>query len=181
MNSIAHKHDMNHIGRDMWPDGTVPWDEARPPQKRPGSMMMTGELRNCGYCGSMHPADVAAAILAGAKGSWADRKYGWPHKAYFDKIPNPHAGLLEVRCGGTHKSDMTPVEHIETRYNEITGASYKHKTYTEHPRPAPATTYGKFYSVHLQDATPEERDIIEKHLGLKFTFQDGKVSWAPYA
>jgi hypothetical protein len=28
------------------------------------------------------------------------------------------------------------------------------------------------------DATPEDRDVIEKHLGLHFEFRnDGKVSW----
>lgn len=44
----------------------------------------------------------------------------------------------------------------------------------------PNTQYGqdKFYSVHLMDATPEEKEIIENHLGIKFTFlDDGRVSW----
>ena len=41
---------------------------------------------------------------------------------------------------------------------------------------------GKFYTVHLQDATAEDRETIEKHLGLRFTFPDDgrKVGWAPY-
>lgn len=116
--SIAHKHGMNLVGQGYWPDGLVPW-------KKRGD-----DRRHCEYCGSLHPADVAAAIRAGAKGEWADWKYGWPHKVY------------------------------------LSGE----------------TTSGKFYTVHLQDATSEDRETIEKHMGLRFTFYDdgGEVGWSPY-
>ncbi|MCY0854359.1 hypothetical protein [Cupriavidus sp. D39] len=47
-------------------------------------------------------------------------------------------------------------------------------------KPAAPTTYGKFYMVHLQDATPEDRATIEKHLGIAFEFTpEGSVSWRP--
>lgn len=179
--SIAHKHDMNHFGLMAFPDKLVPWSEPRPPQVDKGDD--TGRLRACGYCGSMHPADVAAAIRAGASGHWADRKYGWPHKAYFDGVPNPHAGMLEVRCSAHNWSERCPREVREPRYDEKTGERVADKvTYTEEPQPASEKTSGKFYTVHLMDATPEDRDIIEKHLGLSFTFSDdGKsVSWEKY-
>jgi hypothetical protein len=52
----------------------------------------------------------------------------------------------------------------------------------EPPTPAPTTTYGKFYTVHLKDATPEDRETIENHLGLRFDFrEDGGVAWKPVA
>lgn len=171
--SIAHKVGMNRFGQESHPDGLVPWRDATPPEIEGRSR--TGRLRSCAYCGSMHPTDVAAAIKAGAEGSWADKKYGWPHKAYFEKVPNPHAGLLEVRGSanyrpeGDHYADW--VSCIED------GKEYWH----EPPRPAGPTTNGKFYSVHLMDATPEERDLIESHLGLNFDFKaDGTVTWKPY-
>lgn len=111
----------------------------------------------------MHPADVASAIRAGAQGEWADRKYGWPHKAYFSGVPNPHAGLLEVRASANYKRD-----------GWIQCGDYWH----EPPTPAPALTNWKFYSVHLMDASPEDRELIESHLGLRFQFSDdGNVSW----
>lgn len=166
MDSVAHKHGMNHYGQHKWPSGEVPWRPESPPdQSKVG--MRTGELRGCSYCGSMHPEDVAAAIRAGAHGSWADRKYGWPHKAYFDGVPNPHAGLLEVRGSS----------NAPQRGWEPGGDGHWYAP----ARPASATTRGKFYSVHLLDASPEDRALIEGHLGLAFTFDaDGRVSWRPY-
>ena len=116
----------------------------------------------------MHPADVADvadAIRKGARGSWADRKYGWPHKAYFDNIPNPHAGMLEVRSSANFKAHEDWIQDGEDWH--------------EPPKPAPEKTYGKFYTVHLQDATPEDREIIEKHLGLRFTFSEKEIRWTP--
>ena len=116
--SIAHKHNMNSLGMQAHPDGLVPWRGEQP------------FFRKCGYCGSMHPEDTAAAIRAGLQGSWADLKYSWPHKAYF----------TDPESGGQHK----------------------------------------FYSVHLQDASPEDRETIEVHLGVRFEFIDDgqKVRWS---
>ena len=168
--SIAHRGGMNMIGQDLYPDGRVPWDEATPPDIEKEERYWTGRLRSCAYCGSMHPADVAAAIRAGAKGEWADMKYGWPHKSYFEGIPNPHAGLLEVRV-----STNFPPEG--DRYKDwIKAPDGQH--WHEPGRPAAVKTDGKFYSVHLMDATPEDRETIETHLGLHFEFtDDGKVTW----
>ncbi|MCA0214725.1 MAG: hypothetical protein LCH79_16300 [Proteobacteria bacterium] len=224
--SIAHRHDMNHFGTAKWPDRKVPWDPASPPDLKaayPESRTRTtGRLRSCGYCGSMHPADVAAAIRAGAKGDWADWKYGWPHKAYFDGIPNPHAGMLESRMSTSHATPIckysgkacehgeqsshrphqsctclapgfvgdAPTEgvtsggqrmvRVQIGFNRTTGAP---EFGWQHPgEPARATTYEKFYTVHLQDATPEDRALIEQHLGLAFEFSDdGRVAWKPCA
>jgi hypothetical protein len=156
------------------------WSAAKAPNPTVTSMDgNTGRLRSCGYCGSMHPEDVAAAIRAGASGHWADRKYGWPHKAYFDRVPNPHAGLLEVRSSSSHPQRGFDRKVSEPRYDQRTGERVAdYVTYTEQPKPASPTTDGKFYSVHLQDATPEDLALIEQHLGLHFEFlPDGGVKW----
>lgn len=177
--SIAHKD--NFQARHFHPDGLVPWRDAKAPDIAAGET--TGRLRGCGYRGSMHPADVAAAIKAGAQGHWADFKYGWPHKAYFDNVPNPHEGMLEVRSSSSEKSERFPHEIREPRYDERTGERVAdYVRYTEVPKPAGPTTYGKFYTVHLLDATPEDRAVIEAHLGLKFEFDDaGGVRWSKVA
>lgn len=176
--SIAHKGDFQ--AERFYPDGLAPWRDAQAPDIASGRT--TGRLRACQYCGSMHPSDVAAAIRSGAVGSFADRKYGWPHKAYFDKIPNPHAGLLESRCSVSHppqdEIDAGKWISIPDGFDSVTGAPLSR--WTEAGQPAPATTYGKFYTVHLQDASPEDRETIERHLGLSFTFEDGGVRWKPF-
>lgn len=195
--SVAHKGGMNHIGAGSYPDGPVPWHAAKAPDLECGHNMYTqGRLRSCGYCGSMHPADLAAAIRAGARVSWADWKYGWPHKAYVEGVPNPHAGM---RCSTTStgygskkgEQDARTKEHIAAvggewvqlrssmdREKKDEFASYPwHKVEAER-----ATTHGKFYTVHLQDASPEDRALIEAHLGLSFAFEEGgRVSWRPAA
>ncbi|MBB3258211.1 hypothetical protein F4827_003079 [Paraburkholderia bannensis] len=129
----------------------------------------------------MHPADVAAAIRAGATGSWADRKYGWPHKAYFEGIPNPHVGLREIRTSANFKPEGDGwVHRPEPRFDESTGARLPDRDRWVKYSIAGATTYDKFYSVHLQDASPEDRATIEQHLGLSFEFmEDGGVRWQP--
>lgn len=163
--SIAHSN-MNHVGEKLWPDNRVTWQEAAPPDlESRDPRRTTGRIRNCDYCGSMHPSDVVAAIKAGAKGSWADMKYGWPHKAYFNGIPNPHVGLLESRQGSNQKQCD---DWFQTS-NGLWNAPGK---------PAAATLMWKFYTVHLKDATPEEKVLIEEHLGIHFEFlEDDRVHW----
>lgn len=180
--SIAHRHDLNFIGQQHYPDGLVTWRGASPPNLTGmPDERQTGSLRACGYCGSMHPADVAEAIRAGAKGEWADLKYGWPHKAYFTGIPNPHAGMLESRdgrYGPLPEGEEQRFRQVQRGFNPQTGAP--EYMWREVGKPAGETTYGKFYSVHLQDATPEDRETIEQHLGVRFTFlEDGQsVRWS---
>lgn len=164
--SAAHRDEMNMMGARLYPDGLVPWDEAIPPDLESGDpKRTTGRPRSCAYCGSLHPSDVVAAIRVGARGSWADMKYGWPHKAYFEDVPNPHAGLLESRASANHKHASDWVQ--------LSDGSWR-----EPGSPARETFMGKFYTVHLLDATPEEKAAIEAHLGLHFDFtEDGQVSW----
>lgn len=52
---------------------------------------------------------------------------------------------------------------------------WPHKCYLENP-------WGKFYTKHLQDATAEEKDLIEQKLGLHIDFEQatGVVTWRRY-
>lgn len=178
--SIAHQHDMNRFGLEEWPDRRVPWHPAKAPDMSNADTCI-GNLRRCGYCGSMHPSDVADAIRKGAKFTWADFKYGWPHKAYGDGIPNPHAGLPESRAGTSRPpaDEVAAGKWIELptgRFDPNTGKPTT--TWREAPRPAASRTWGKFYSVHLQDAAQEDRKLIEEHLCVAFDFTpDGRVAW----
>jgi hypothetical protein len=144
----------------MYPDGKVAFKDPIPPQP---NKLGGGTLRHCEHCGSMHPADVVAAIKAGARGEIADMKYGWPHKVYFHDVPNPHKGLPASRSGASQPQEG----YIKAG----------ERNYLAPPQPEPATTWGKFYTIHLQDATDDEREVIENYLNLRFTFKDGGVSW----
>ncbi len=179
-NSIAHRGDLGLFGHH-YPDGTVPWDDATPPDVMAGRT--TGRLRGCGYCGSMHPADLVAALNAGATLDPADRKYGWPHKFYVNKVPNPHAGMPESRSSTSHPKqeeiDAGKWIEIPDGFDRITGKPVTR--WTEAPKPAAGTTWGKFYTLHLMDASPEDKDAIERAVGMRINFtDDGKVGWAPY-
>lgn len=209
--SVAHRGDYMVSRYKYRPDGLVEWGAAIPPDVAAGRT--TGRLRHCDYCGSMHPSDLAAALKAGAKGSWADFKYGWPHKWYVENVPNPHAGMLESRMGCSHSHPTCPktgapceqrkqsfhwpkcecmrdtpelvktgtygeAAMVATQSGFSSSTGKPQFTWNEAGKPAKATTDGKFYTVHLQDATPEDRAVIEQHMGLSFTFhEDGKVSW----
>lgn len=198
-----------------WAGEHIPeWRDAQAPDLVAGRT--TGRLRGCSWCGSMHPADLAAAIRAGATGSWADFKYGWPHKWYVDGVPNPHAGMLESRMGASHAVPVCPmsgmacihgaqsfdrpscvcmkgdtlsvveghasgvaVERAPAGFCSVTGAPQH--TWRRKGEPAAARTWGKFYTEHLQDATPEDRETIERAMGINFNFASGdKVSWARF-
>lgn len=211
--SVAHLGDWQ--AKSFYPDGLASWRPEVSPDIPAGQT--TGRLRGCSYCGSMHPADLAAAIKAGAVASWADFKYGWPHKAYVRGVPNPHAGMLESRMSCSHATPVckytgkscehgeqndyrphpsctcmapgfagdAPTEGVTARgermvripdgYDRNTGKPQFR--WTEAGKPAAIATDGKFYTVHLQDASPEDCATIEAHLGLAFTFSEGRVSW----
>lgn len=85
--SRAHLGDINPVFAKDYPGDMVPWE------KREARM-------HCSYCGSLHPNEAVALLKAGASISFADIKYGWPHKAYLD---NPHAKFYT-----RHLVDATP-------------------------------------------------------------------------
>jgi hypothetical protein len=98
-----------------------------------GAHYRTGSSRSykhCSYCGSCHPAELAAEIRNGnVRLSFADFKYGWPHKVYIEG-ENPKGFI-------------------------------------------------KFYSLHLKDASPEDKATIEASQNLHIEFEGGQVRWGP--
>jgi hypothetical protein len=168
--STTKAHKSNWIAEQFPPE----WKDAQPPNMAAGATL--GRLRSCSFCGSMHPTDMAAALQAGAQAHWADFKYGWPHKLYVDNIPNPHAGLIESRSSASYPQE--PTEEERKRYQHWRQEGARWHGWDEEP--ASAKTHGKFYTEHLQDATDEERAVIERAMGLHFTFNaDGSVGWKP--
>jgi hypothetical protein len=135
-NSIVHSREIeeNNLARHLFPDGSVPWDEPIAPDLESGDeRRLSGRIRMCSYCGSMHPTDVVAAIKAGAQGEWADMKYGWPHKSYFTGVPNPHVGLLESRHTASYQHREDWIQLGE-------------RSWRAPGEPAEATLMWKFYS-----------------------------------
>lgn len=187
MSETINAHRFSHLRDEYVPT----WTPARTPDENARACgSKTGSTRRCSYCGSMHPADLAAALRAGARAEWADWKYGWPHKMYVEGVTNPNAGLLEV-VSATY-GRPTPEEiaaggwkQYQDGYDPKTGQPAMKWVKLGDPTPAPATTWGKFYTEHLQDATPEDREVIERAMGLRFTFGHGErgagVRWAPFA
>ena len=162
----------------LHPDGKVHWEEASPPDIL--TRQFRGSLKHCSYCGSIHPSVVASAIRSGATGTWANQKYGWPHKSYFDNVPNPHVGLQESTTACSHPPTQEQLDNGETWLPPEDGSRMWSQLSQARP-----TVYAKFYTVHLLDATPEDRETIEQHLGLKFDFTPAAsgsydVSWKPF-
>lgn len=180
-NKIAHRFDA--FGARCEPHR---WREPKSPDT---------PFETCSYCGSMAPAALAAAITAGASVSWSDFKYGWPHKIYVDKIPNAFAGAARVTMWTSRDVDkpMSEAEMAKYGYNGVehhteirqrwvdgfmTENSKKEQLRYKRTEPAGESAHGKFYTVHLQDGTPAEREIIQKAMGIDFTFsENGTVKW----
>jgi hypothetical protein len=88
--------------------------------------------------------------------------------------------MLEIRSMQSYpppEDEAHQWRRVQNGFNSRTGGP--EYWWAEAGRPASATTSGKFYSVHLLDATPEDKALIESHLGITFDFSDdGKtVSW----
>jgi len=132
------------VAHDGIDDKFKKWNAPRSAKQDKSEMPAARPLHTCGYCGSMHPTELAEALAAGAHLEMADQKYGWPHKFYVDGAPNRFAGEMEIRSGRHEAGVFTP------------GPA----------EPAKATAHGKFYTVHLLDATPEEKAAIERHMGI---------------
>jgi hypothetical protein len=150
-------------------------------------------FRTCSYCGSMHHEDLMNAIASGATMGGADWKYGWPHKFYVDKIPNPHAGVRECRAS-TSRSDRNPMpeeeriaagydpaeikeEIVTTKINGVVENSRStisliYKKWT----PAAATTHGKWYNEHFKDLEPAAfaalAEVIFEKTKIRFIMDD---------
>lgn len=169
--------------------GHFAWSPPRAPEddKSWGGMRTAREWWTCGYCGSMHPQELAAAIRLGATVSWADWKYGWPHKVYVDKAPNRYVGHGEIRSGVTFcgRPDQAEIdagkwERYQSGFDSNTGQpAYSYRTPLPAPTPASEHAWGKFYTLHLQEASAEDRAAIESAMRLQFHFDGDSVRWEP--
>lgn len=81
-------------------------------------------------------------------------------------------------CGSCHPADLA--KSIREHGTKVHFADWKygwpHKVYVEPPNP---NDFIKFYSLHLMDATPEDKATIESRQGLKIDFRDGNIYWSP--
>jgi hypothetical protein len=124
-------------------------------------------FRTCSYCGSIHPEDLFGFLQQGAELFGADWKYGWPHKFYVERIPNPLAGKT-VQIGARSYPGSTKTEAIMGK--------------------APPFTPAKWYNRHLLDQGYSE-DALAALLsalgksGITFAVnENGRISYrAPYA
>ena len=184
----SNVHAADDFARRFHEDGSSPWSAPRSPEedKSWGGMRSAREWWSCEYCGSMHPRELAAALRLGASVHWADFKYGWPHKLYVEHAPNRYEGHGEIRSGVTYcarppkdEIEAGKWERYQSGFDQNTGEpTFSYRTPLPPPTPSAATTWGKFYTLHLQDASPEDRAIIERHSGLTFEFlPDGRVKW----
>ena len=85
-------------------------------------------------------------------------------------------------CGSCHPADLA--RSIREHGTRLHWADWKygwpHKAYADGGNPLGII---KFYTVHLLDATPEDKATIEQAMGMAFTFEGEpaarKVSWRP--
>lgn len=148
----AHRND----GRQ---DTRAQFLEWRPARRSAAPDYDGNRVASCGFCGSVRPDELAAALKAGATLEAADRKYGWPHKFYVNRFPNPFPDALKIttRIYGPNGRQDGPAE------------------------PEGSTIHAKFYTEHLLDASPEDRDVIEQAMGLHVAFlRDGGIAWWGY-
>lgn len=156
--------------------------------------------RTCSFCGSIHPEDLAAEPAWRA--SWADRKYGWPHKFYAEGIANRHPQIKRIITACTQQQwdeaeqakaagypepwpgrggyEWHPVGSIPPG-TDISGWRLDDGRYSHVGLGSDTTHHAKFYTIHLADpaVSDEAKDAIQRVSGLWFKFtQDGHVSWA---
>jgi hypothetical protein len=144
-------------------------------------------FRRCSFCGSINPEDLAAEP-EWANLSWADWKYGWPHKFYVG-IPNRTPGRQYVLSASTSLPSSQPERYVA--WNKLTGEQRdvvrrdgwddegRRSSYFEFG--THSTHFGKFYSIHLSDSElgTEVKRLIEHRSGLTFEFTEGRVRWRP--
>lgn len=144
-------------------------------------------FRRCSYCGSIHPMDLVAEP-EWTYFSWADRKYGWPHKLYVD-VPNRTPDRLYVISASSTLPDLNSDQYIawedlsDEQRDVVTrdgwGGMLRIANFFQfgtHP-----THSAKFYSVHLRDAAlpAAAKRLIEHRSGVVFTFTDEGVRFEP--
>jgi hypothetical protein len=180
----VHGHGWNSAAR--W--GGWHWEDPRGAE----------HFRRCSFCGSISPDDLAAE--PSWRASWADQKYGWPHKFYVEGVTNRHPEMLRIITACSQRqwdealqalaegrpafgvgSGYTwyPVsaipEGVDTSGWGLDGGHYSHVGLG-----SDETHFVKFYSIHLADPaiSRDAKDIIQRVSGVAFEFTpEGRVSW----
>lgn len=141
-------------------------------------------FRRCGFCGSIHPEDLAAEPMWTAE--WADRKYGYPHKFYVE-VPNREPDALYVISAShdDHDGTYVPEEQLTDAQRAIAerdgwlreGDPWTHFQFSTRPN-----HHGKFYTVHLRDSgvSAEAKLVIERRSGIAFEFKGTQLRWWPW-
>lgn len=173
---LVHGHGWNSAAR--W--GGWSWREPRGAE----------HYRTCSFCGSISPEDLAAEPLWRA--SWADQKYGWPHKFYVQGVVNRHPEILRIMAAAT--PGQADRAQRETTYQwhavgeipdgtDVSGWRLDDSPYSHVGLGSDETHFVKFYTRHLADPAldPASRDVIEHRCGLRFRFSgEGGVGWEAY-
>jgi hypothetical protein len=125
----------------------------------------------------------------GAYASWADQKYGWPHKFYVQGLKPRDPGMLHVlsHSTGAQRPDSgarwIADADLTTEQRAILAADGWQRDGEERggwwcfaPRP---TLFAKFYTAHLADPAigEEVKDKIFKASGVRFHFTGDRVEW----
>ena len=125
---------------------------------------------------------------AGWYASWADQKYGWPHKFYVEGLRSRDPGLLRY-MGSSSPRPEPPDGSGWVAAKDLTRAQKKvlKAESVQHARDGgwylfgtKPTAFAKFYTRHLADpaVSDEVKDKIAQASGLRFHFgDDGRVSW----
>lgn len=140
---------------------------------------------------SEHPAHTYSP--GGWWASWADRKYGWPHKFYVEGVTNRRPEVLRIitalspgqedRMQRETGYQWYPIAEIPEG-TDVSGWRLDDGHYTHVGLGSDQTHFVKFYTIHLAEPglDPAVKDTIEHRSGLRFRFQDGGgVGWEPYA
>lgn len=122
--------------------------------------------------------------------SWADQKYGFPHKFYVEGLRPRDPSLLHCTShasGGAGSWDQAagwiPAADLTSEQKRIIKADGMHAGgkfdgwYQFAPKSA---LHAKFYTIHLTDPriSQDVKDTVQRVSGLRFTFtDDGKVGW----
>jgi hypothetical protein len=163
----------------------------------------------CGYTGCPAPHNELAGVhfpVAGSededgrhrfvntgwRASWADRKYGWPHKFYVEGVANRNPGTLRIitalspgqedRIERETGYQWYPVGEIPAG-TDVSGWRLEDGHYSHVGLGSDRTHFVKFYTLHLAGpaVSDEVKETISRVCGLRFTFEDGLVRWEPYA
>ena len=125
----------------------------------------------------------------GWRASWADQKYGWPHKFYVEGLRNRNPRQLHIISAVTKPEQATgmglqwvpageiPEGTVTDGWRDLEG------TYSHVGLGTRETHFAKFYTIHLADPqiSGEAKETVQRVSGLRFTFtEDGRVGWQRY-